>query len=1311
MAVSRHWRGWLGLSRECRKEPVSHTFYDASSPLVVGIGASAGGLDAFKKFFTAMPADSGMAFVLVQHLDPNHKSLLVDLLSSQTKMPVIEAGDGVRVTGNSVFVIPRDATLTIKNGVLRLTTPAPPRDSRRPIDTFFTSLAEDQGENAVCIVLSGTGSDGTAGVRAMREYGGLILAQAEFDHHALPGMPDSAAATGLVDQILPVEALPARLLEHRNHLVAVAATKNGDGTRSDTIEHLATITAILRRGVTHDFAHYKQSTLVRRVQRRMQVLQIGTAPAYIERLQKDPGEVELLFRDILIGVTQFFRDPEAFLALQNEVIPKLFAGKGPTDQVRVWVPGCATGEEVYSIAILMKEAMARHDNAPHVQIFGTDIDDRAIAAARTGRYSGDLLGGVSTERRERWFVPAGDDFCLAKEIREMCVFSVHSLAKDPPFSRLNLISCRNLMIYFDTALQDRVIRNFHYSLVPGGYLFLGPSESLSRNALLFTALDKKQRIYQSRKSARATTPDFPLAPSGAVKRLDLPKNARTIEERIEKSARAAVANYSPAYFVVDQDYQVLRFSGAKTGQYLEPSAGAASLDLFTILKKSLRRPVRAALQTARAKRTAVIEDDLTVTIDGERRLVSLIVEPLLDEFVAESLCLVAFRDTGPARNAAPPAAASQNPAATDVDALERELAAAKAMLRGTVDELETTSEEMKSSNEEFQSVNEELQASNEELETAKEEMQSVNEELQTINSEMIAKNETLIRLNSDLSNLLDSTQIATIFLDSELRIKNFTPCMLEIVRLREVDRGRPITDIVSHLNYVELAGDIEIVLRTLTIVDREVRIPESGMVFDMRIRPYRTVTNVVDGVVITFVDVTERKRLEEDRARLAAIVTSSNDAVIGHALDGTIVSWNKAAEGIFGYTASEAIGKPLTLLLPAGWPYANADLQDRLIDGDLINHFEEKYAHKNGTTLDVSVTVSAVRDAAGTLIGASTIARDIRDRKAIEVALKTNEQRLAAIINQATAGVVETDLDGRFTLTNPLFCEIVGRTASELAEMRMLDITHPDDRAQSRILFDRLLVDGRPFASEKRYLRPNGSAIWVRSTVSSVKNADGRVDRTLAVVLEITEHKRAQAHRDLLMNELAHRVKNTLATVQSIAMQTMNSSTTIEAFRTAFMARLMALSGTHNLLGVGDWHGALLRDVVLAELSPYQADENQRWTVEGGDVLLDANTALAFGMALHELTTNAAKYGALSVPTGHIDTAWRLRQTADGRRLNFTWQESGGPAVKKSREGFGTKLITQGLALQLDGSVELDFDTDGIRCAIEIPLPSMEAVT
>jgi two-component system, chemotaxis family, CheB/CheR fusion protein len=785
----------MEISRPSAVQPCDDNAVVDPAGLIVGIGASAGGLGAFTAFLAAMPFDSGMSFILIQHLSPQHKSILTDLLAKATRMQVLEAEDGMAVTANQVFVIPPDSTLTIKHRRIQITRPAPPRERRRPIDTFFFSLAEDQGENAVCVVLSGTGSDGTLGLKTVKESGGLTIAQAEFDHTAMSGMPQSAAATGLVDHVLPVKEIPAKLLEYRDHLRKVAGQKDGDGVRSDAAEHLATVTALLRIKVNHDFSKYKKATIVRRMQRRMQVLQIDTVPAYIAHLRGDQREAELLFRELLIGVTQFFRDPAAFASLQRSAIEKIVESKNSDDVVRIWVPACATGEEAYSITILLNEVMEQQGRTSKIRIFGTDLDDNAIAFARSGRYR--KTTGLSAERVQRWFADDGDETCPIKSVREACIFSVHSVIKDAPFSRLDLISCRNLLIYMDHELQDRVLQTFHYALNPGGFLFLGPSEGVGRHSKQYVTLDKKHHIFQRREVATAYSRPPLAVPATGQSSFDRSSSPLLDDVLIERSAHRALAKYFPVYVIVDRHHNILRFSGGEVGAYLQPAAGVANLALFTNLRAALRPTVRTALQAALSSHQSV-SHDVEFVADGKAHAVTVVVEPIAGAGVQETMFLVAFIEhrisLTEGREKDPYSGLTDE---VDLQAANTELLTTKAQLQATIADLEAANEEVRSTAEEYQSVNEELQSTNEELETSKEEMQSINEELQTVNAEMFAKNEALSLLNSDFKNLLDSTQIATIFLDDDLCIKSFTPGMANIFRLREGDRGRPIADIQS----------------------------------------------------------------------------------------------------------------------------------------------------------------------------------------------------------------------------------------------------------------------------------------------------------------------------------------------------------------------------------------------------------------------------------------------------------------------------------------------------------------------------------
>lgn len=1180
-----HTRGETGEKREPSapqqtrsKKPKKNA---PSSFLIVGIGASAGGLNAFKAFFEHMPENSGMAFVLVQHLAPHHESMLVELLARHTAMTVATAKNGMRVAANSVYVIPPNATLTIERGILRVTKPAPAREHRHPVDTFFSSLAEDQGERAVSIVLSGTGSDGTLGLRKIKEHGGLTVAQAEFDSIAMSGMPQSAVSTGLVDHTMAVEEMPAMLVDYRRHMTRVAAQKDSDGRRPDAVEHLPSITALLRSGTGHDFSRYKPNTLVRRIQRRMQVLRIDSVAAFIERLRKDAGEVDLLFQDFLIGVTQFFRDPDVFDALQTTVIPKLLENKKGQDQVRIWVPGCATGEEVYSIAILLREATEQQSGGPQVQIFGSDIDEAAVAYARAARYP-KTMSGMSQERIDRWFAKSGGEYCPIKKIREMCVFSSHSIIKDPPFSKLDLISCRNLLIYLESDLQDRVMHTFHYALRPGGYLLLGRSEGVTRNATLFESIDKKHRLYRRQETPAASYLDLPYVAQPAR-----PKQKQTppshMLERVEGDVRRIMAKYSPAYVVIDKHHDILSFSGGEVGRFLEPSAGTASLNLFEILRKMLRPPARAAVQNALKSGEAVTTTKVAMKIDGKNRLVGVIAEPLSPASAETGLCIVAFQDVG-----ATGATGTRKPSSSEpheTRALEHELQTIRMQLTATIDELATANEELKSANEEYQSVNEELQSSNEELETAKEEMQSVNEELQTINVEMSGKNDMLARLNSDFKNLLDSTQIATIFLDDKLRVKSFTPGMTGLFHLRDADRGRPITEIVARMGYNDIPRDVKTVKDTLAVIEREVRVAEDNSTFLMRIRPYRSQENVIDGVVITFVDITHRKQHDEIRARLAAIVDSSQDAIIGHTLEGVITSWNAGAEAIFGYTAKEAVGKPFSFLLSKDQYDDMSHILAALKDGKEIGHFEIERTTKAGNKIDVSMNVSPVKDDDGTIISASTIAR------------------------------------------------------------------------------------------------------------------------------EFTERKIAEDHKNLLIAELDHRIKNTLSIVTSLISQTLKNSTSPEIFAKTIEGRIQALSRVHRLLTQNSWDRAELGSVIEAELSPYRSENKNRIIFNGNpNIILMPKATLTLAMAFHELATNAAKYGALSTADGKVDISWTVQGTTDKPQLAIEWNETGGPPVKTpSRRGFGSHLIERAVTYELQASVDRVFRPEGLHCRIAFPMTATTA--
>jgi two-component system, chemotaxis family, CheB/CheR fusion protein len=844
---------------------------------VVGIGASAGGLEAIEVLFRAMPADTRLGFVIVTHLARGQHSSLAEILQRHTVLPVKDAQDEEEIEPNHIYICPPNHILTIVENTIRLQE----RNSdlqRRPIDVFLSSLAEDSGESCVGILLSGGGTDGTLGMKAIKERGGLTLAQGrDGSAPAQSGMPNAAVAAGVVDLVLSVEEMAARLDQHARETQA-----RPDAVVQDELEHEGEIRnaiyEILLKQVGHDFAGYKVKTFMRRVRRRMQVLQMTSLDHYLQRLREDPEEVTLLFRDLLIGVTNFFRDPGAFDALATMVIPSLFENKGAADSVRVWVPGCATGEEVYSIAILLREHMDTLRAAPKVQIFATDIDEQALSVARLGRYPAPLMEHVSPQRLKRFFVADDVTYQVSRDVRDLCMFSTHSIIRDPPFSRIDLVSCRNLLIYFGVAFQGQAIPVFHFSLRPRGYLFLGTSENVSQYGDLFAPVDKKHRIFQRRDNVTVSV-QFPQfkAHRQSLRPSDLRGDAGAMVPNMRRALETTVLDrHAPAHVVVNREGEVLHYS-PRTGKYLEAPAGSPNRQLLAMARRGLRLDLRTALREAVESHGPVERDNIAIELDDRVQLIKLSVEPF-GENDGDPLYLVVFHDLGQPFNAADVQKTRGVTGETDtVDQLEGDLRDTKERLQATIEEYETALEELKSSNEELQSINEELQSTNEELETSKEELQSVNEELQTVNSELNAKIEEVDRVHADLRNVFESTQIATVFLDRDLVIRSFTPAVTLIFNLIATDRGRPLTDIVSHLDATgDLKRDIQLVLESGQKIERNVKRSDRSANYLMRVLPYRDRHDAIDGVLVTFIDVT---KLIESEAHQRMLVEEFNHRV------------------------------------------------------------------------------------------------------------------------------------------------------------------------------------------------------------------------------------------------------------------------------------------------------------------------------------------------------------------------------------------------------------------------------------------------
>ncbi len=950
--------------------PIEHA--GAGFP-IVGIGASAGGLAAFEAFFSGMPAgaDPGMGFVLVQHLAPDHKSILTDLIRRYTRMRVVEVEDGMVVHPNCAYIIPPNRDMALLKGTLHLLEPTAPRGQRLPIDFFFRSLAQDQHERAIGIVLSGTGSDGTLGVRAIKGENGMVMAQspASTEHD---GMPRSALATGLVDFELPPAEMPAQLIAYTSH--AFGARPHSMAAPAPRAESAVKRLLILLRAHTgHDFSQYKPSTILRRIERRMAVHLIQGLDSYVQFLQRTPAELDALFQDLLIGVTSFFRDAEAFRALEELVIPKLVAAKPPGSTIRVWSPGCSSGEEAYSIAILLRERMEALKVSYHVQVFATDIDGHAIGAARVGLYPVSIEADLAPARLASCFDAESDHsaYRATRSIRDMLVFSEQDLIRDPPFSKIDLISCRNLLIYMGSELQERLIPLFHYALNPGGFLFLGTSETVGEHGDLFSTVDRKAKLYQRReehRGAHRTTLDRFVPPVMWGDRDPQPARARVGGQRKqparELTEQALLQQAVPPSALVDSRGDVLYLHG-RTGLFLEPAPGEAGINnILKMAREGLRTGLSAALRKAAVTQGVVRQHGLRVRTNGGFTTVNLTIRPVSPRtapFGSDTveagdasmpglptdvpLYLVTLEDApssdldqvppppGPGGAKGAKLAGREPAPAIDADAriaaLRQDLRAKEEYLQATIEELESANQELKSSNEEMQSVNEELQSTNEELETSKEELQSVNEELATINAELQSKVADLSRVNNDMNNLLAGTGIGTVFVDLQLRILRFTPAATQIINLILSDIGRPVGHIASNLvGYDRLVADVQAVLDTLVPLEVDVQ-TTSGAWYTMRIRPYRTLHNVIEGAVISYVDITDVKRtqdaLQKSEAKFRGLFENTVSAVALHEIvldegrepvDYIYLEANQAFEQHTGLRVADILGRRATQVHP-----------------------------------------------------------------------------------------------------------------------------------------------------------------------------------------------------------------------------------------------------------------------------------------------------------------------------------------------------------------------------------------------------------
>ena len=1140
---------------------------------ICAIGASAGGVAALRSLFQQLPVDLGLAYVVVVHLAPDHPSALGEILAACTSMPVRQVEDGPALRPDHVYVIPPDAELVIDGERVTARPFTEPRGRRAPIDMVFRSIAASRGEG-LAVVLSGAGSDGATGVGAIKEAGGVVFVQdpgeAEF-----PMMPRSAIAVGVADFVAPVAGLAQRIGEVARSSEAVRAL-DPEGAADD----LRRIVDFLRARTGHDFSSYKRATVMRRVARRMQVRRIDTLDAYAEHLRREPEEAQELFGDLLISVTMFFRDPTAFEALAAKAVGPVLDEAGE-EGVRAWVVGCATGEEAYSLAILTLEEMARRRVHTPVQIFASDLDEGALATAREGRYPRSIEADVSEERLRRFFVDEGTHYRIRREVRDLVLFASHSVLKDPPFMRLDLVTCRNLLIYLERSLQGQLCRLFHYGLAPDRYLFLGSAETADATPELFASVDREARLYRTQPGATRALPILPQLSMGQPTKPQSrrPPEGRAAEPPVEVHA-AALERRAPPSALVDHAHAIVHLSPS-AGRFILHSSGPFTGRLPAVVRPELRLDLKVALERAFEQGEPSVTLPIPVAFEDARRRIVLHVAPVEAAEGETPQALVLFVDGGPVRLEG--GEGGPTPRRDESRRLHEELLSSQERLVASRGEYDVAIQDLRAANEELQSINEEYRSASEELETSKEELQSMNEELQTVNAELKAKLDGISTAHSDLQNLTAATEIGTLFLDPDLRIRMFTPPVAELFNVAQTDIGRAITDFTHHLAHDGLEAYARRVLRDLAPLEEEVQGRDGGWHI-MRLRPYRTIEDRIDGVVVTFVDVTERRatqrRLGESEARYRDLFDSIDQ----------------------GFCIAEVL----------------LDDEGRGVDYRFVS-VNAAFARQTGLHDPV----------------------------------------------RRTAREMVSGLE-------PIWAETYGRIAT----------TRTPERFEAKA------------AELGRYYE-----------VYAFPVGDPEA-RTIGILFnDISERKRAEEERDLLTHELSHRVKNTLAVVQALAMQTGRGVADVGEFLERFVGRIQALGRAHGVLLEGGWQPTDLDRLAREVLAPFLAERVDGVAVTGDATRLDPKQSLGLALVLHELATNAAKYGALSVPEGRLDLRWHVEPGPDGRELHLDWREGGGPAVEPPETaGFGTRMIERASEYELGGGAELRFDPEGLRCAIRFPL-------
>ncbi|MBO0952943.1 CheR family methyltransferase [Fibrella forsythiae] len=1086
---------------------------DSGEVFIVGIGAEEGGPQALTAFFEQVPPDSGLAYVVMPHLLPGYEGEITQLLQEVAQIPVSQVKERVWVMANQVYVIPPERQLVMSDGYLAVLASARLEDQRAPLDMFLRTLADTQGSRSFAVILSGTGANGSMGLKRIKEQGGTVFVQNPREA-AFPEMPRLAIATGLVDAILPVAQIPARLLAyHRNPGGVDQLPSEPEAAQLDEQQALREVFTQLRLRTGHDFSQYKRPTLLRRIDRRTKLLNLPDLPAYVLYLRENPSENQVLLKDLLISVTNFFRDPQAFTALDQEALSRLLRDRGAEDTLRIWVAGCATGEEAYSLAMLCVERIQGLADAPAVQLFATDLDEAAIAIAREGLYTLNDAADVAPERLHRFFTREGDRYRIRREIREMILFAKHNVLKDPPFSRLDIISCRNMLIYFNRSAQERAITCFHFALKPGGFLLLGLAETPDGAPDLFVPLNRETHLYQSRP---VSTRYYPIPELPARLSTDMPPGPPppTLEEGLGNGRLSLgdlhlhlLEQYAHPSLIVNEEYDILHVS-ARAGRYLHLAGGELSRNLLQLILPELRLALRTAFYQATQQQTPVEARNLRVQLGDQLQTLTIHVRPVLGATdPGRGFILVLFEPDNQPTTDGSSQLMVRDPVSYQ---LEDELIRVKAQLRAASEQHEIQAEELKASNEELQAINEELRAAAEELETSKEELQSINEELLTVNQELKIKVEEVSVTGNNLQNLINSTDLATLFLDRGLRVNLFTPATQTIFNLIPADLGRPLSDITNRLDYPHLLTDAEGVLTSLQPLEREVR-TRDGNLFMMRVLPYRTAEDHINGVVFTFVNITEYRAAQEVKYFLASVVESSQDSIMTTNFDGIITSWNRAAEALYGYSAGEVIGQPVTMLtLPQDLAQALGNI-DKIQQAQQVAIFETERLSKAGRKISLELVLSPVNDERGRVIGVSTVGREITSRKQAEREASLKNLTLRHQTESLTrAGSWEyNQQSGHFSWSEGMY-QLFGLVDNQPITLDIFPaLALKADQAVAQRLLEQFQHSDEPFEEVLR-IQVDAQVRTLKITGVSLPGENAASGRLLGIAWDITEQVLAQ---------------------------------------------------------------------------------------------------------------------------------------------------------------------------------------------------------